>query len=311
MQEFNDLTSAKVIADSISDQGKRITTLELTYWRPIHSELLTHRVFSRNAMSSRAIPVAKMIDQVRNNPARPVHWGKNQPGMQANEQLTGRKLEEVKSAWMDAALSAANIAEYMDRMGAHKQIANRILEPFQWMRTIVTSTEWSNFFELRCHPDAQPEFQKLAHLMRDAMIISIPAPIADNDWHMPYVETAYSTGTMIDGKKIMGRQLFIHTLADGSWHPIDLETALKASTARCARVSYLTHEGKVPDLDKDIELYDRLVGSVPIHASPTEHQAQATLQDANSGNFKGWRQHRKMVEFRKMVDSHTSGKAGA
>jgi thymidylate synthase ThyX len=274
---------AKIIADSVSDQGKRITTMELCYPRFIHGEVMTHRVFSRNAMSSRAIPVAKMIEQVRNSPAMPVHWGKNQPGMQANEQLEGLELKMAKCLWQTAAYEAAKIAERMNEAGVHKQVANRILEPFQWMRTIVTSTEWDNFFELRCHPDAQPEFQKLARLMQDAMEASEPTHLQFSEWHMPYVVWV---------RDIYGDQRFEANLG-----PIGLKTALKVSTARCARVSYLTHDGKAPDVDKDIELYERLVGSVPLHASPAEHQAMASHdKHSRSGNFRGWLQHRQTLE---------------
>lgn len=270
---------AKVIADSVSavGKGKRITTLELQYQRFIHGELMTHRVFSRNAMSSRAVPVAKMIQQVRENPATPVHWGKNQPGMQAGEQLEGLHLDTAKSQWSEAAWQAANLAEEMLAIGLHKQVANRILEPFQWMRTLVTATEWDNFFELRCHPDAQPEFQALACMIRDAMNNSTPKlrhtdPVYEGAWHLPYV-------------------------SDREREVYRADLLRKLSTARCARVSYLTHDGQTPDIDKDLELYERLVGSAPLHASPAEHQAYP-FEDASRRcrNFVGWSQHRAQLD---------------
>lgn len=157
---------AKIILDSINESGDRLTTFQLRYPRFIHSELMTHRVFSRNAMSSRAVPVAKMIAQVRENPAKPIHWGMNKPGMQATEEVPVASAEHL---WQKAANLAADVAEQMVKLNLHKQVANRILEPFQWMNTIVTATEWDNFFELRAHPDAQPEFQKLAVMMQNAM----------------------------------------------------------------------------------------------------------------------------------------------
>lgn len=271
------MIEAKIIEDSVSSVGARITTLELQYPRFIHGEVMTHRVFSRNAMSSRAIPVAKMIEQVRSNPAMPVYWGANQPGMQASAELTGAPLEGAKAAWLEAARSAANIAENMGRAGLHKQIANRVLEPFQWMRTIVTATEWDNFFELRCHPDAQPEFQALAVLIRDAMGLSTPVPrryegAGSDAWHLPYVS-------------LHERTMF------------NLGVLLKMSTARCARVSHLTHHGAAPEAEKDIELYERLVGSEPRHSSPAEHQARACHHDIiKSNNFLGWVQHRAILD---------------
>jgi thymidylate synthase ThyX len=270
--------TAKIIEDSISMiDGKRITTMQLTYPRFIHAEFMTHRMFSRNASSSRAIPVAKMIDQVRTNPAMPIHWGKNQPGMQANEQLCERDLNRAKNMWMDAAQQAADIAEQMNALGLHKQVANRILEPFQHIHVVVTATEFDNFFELRCHKDAQPEIQALAVEMSDCMMGSTPNDLSVGEWHLPYVNS-------------YERENF------------DIVTLRKMSAARCARVSYLTHDGNHPDIVKDLQLYDQLITSKPMHASPIEHQATPMPlvfnpnQNRQSGNFVGWVQFRKLIE---------------
>ena len=268
------IITAKVIEDSISQHGVRLTTLQLCYPRFIHAEFMTHRVFSRNASSSRAIPVAKMIEQVRNGPAMPIHWGKNQPGMQANEELTGEELANAKEAWLTAAELAATQASILHKIGAHKQVANRILEPFQYMHVIVTATEWDNFFELRDHPDAQPEIHALAIVMKHAFANSRPVILLDGGWHLPYV-----------------------TRAERAEHGHDIELLLKLSAARCARVSYLTHDGQEPSIEKDVALYERLVGGVPLHASPIEHQATPLSEpDMWSGNFRGWLQNRKLVE---------------
>lgn len=272
------MMEAKVIAHSISGVGKEICTMQLCYPRFIHSEFLTHRVFSRNASSSRAIPVAKMIKQVRENPAMPVHWGANQPGMQAHQELEGQDAVTAMRAWKRAANEAADTAEFMEKMGVHKQVANRILEPFQFIHVIVTATEWRNFFELRDHEDAQPEIRVLARLMRDAMKASIPRMRMDDPsqaeyWHLPYV-------------------------LDEERNAMQNEPGLliKLSGARCARVSYLTHDGTKPDVEKDLALYDRLVGGVPLHASPVEHQAHPTSSWSKSGNFVGWMQYRQVLE---------------
>ena len=267
------MSQAKIIADSISPAGVRITTLELSYWRAIHGELLTHRALSRNSMSSRAVPVAKMIQQVRDNPAGPSHWGANQPGMQARQELTGAALAEARLHWTVAAKKAADIAESMCALGLHKQVANRVLEPFQLMRTLVTATDWGNFFELRDHPDAQPEFQELAQAMRQAMDESEPEALSYGEWHLPYVTAAE-------------RQ------SSHSVNPVHV------SAARCARVSYLLHDGEAPDIGKDLALFDRLVGSVPRHASPIEHQATPKRGDPTrrSYNFRGWTQFRELYE---------------
>jgi thymidylate synthase ThyX len=236
---------------------------------------MTHRMFSRNAMSSRAIPVAKMIEQVRTNPAKPIHWGANQRGMQAASEVTDTT--EAQQLWITAAKRAADMAEEMDALGLHKQVVNRILEPFQWMHTVVTATEWDNFFLLRAHPDAQPEFQQLAFAMRDAMAESKPVnrgrPGYSSDpmsWHLPYVYPGE-------------RDYYLVSVLP------------KLSAARCARVSYLTHDGEKPRVDNDLELFQRLVGSDPQHASPVEHQAYpAPTKDESSGNFKGWVQYRQV-----------------
>ena len=270
---------AKVILDSVSPAGVRITTMQLRYWRGTHAEFMTHRVFSRNASSSRAIPVAKMLEQVRNNPAMPLHWGKNQPGMQAREELSGIALSDARLTWLAAAEDATKWAEEMVRLGVHKQVANRLLEPFQYISVIVTATEWDNFFALRDHPDAQPEIQHLARLMRQAMDASTPQKLDYGQWHLPYV-------------------------SQEEQREIGTTNAIKCSVARCARVSYLTHDGQQPNVEKDIELHDKLVVSDPRHASPAEHQAQPLWDAFDMGadtslfcrNFRGWRQYRALLE---------------
>src|SRR5574343_121309 len=259
--------SAIIVADSIGTNEKRITTMQLKFHRFILPEFNTHRMFSRNASSSRAIPTAKLIEQVRNNPVMPVFWGKNQAGMQAREELTGEELAEVKGEWCLAAMNAADHAEYMTTLGCHKQIVNRILEPFLPINVIVTATEWDNFFELRDHPDAQPEMQELARCMKRAMQESEPE---FNGWHLPYIED-----DKIDGTKYK------------------FDYLAKISAARCARVSYLKHDGTNPSIEEDLALFEKLVMAKPSHASPCEHQAYFDPIIESSRNFKGgWVQFR-------------------
>lgn len=275
------MIEAKVIADSISNYGFRITTVQLIYHRFIHGELLTHRAFSRSSMSSRAIPVAKMIEQVRNAPAMPLHWGLNQPGMGARSELGPVEMEQAKALWLSAAENAARTAEAMNQINLAKQVANRVLEPFQWMRTVVTATEWDNFFELRCHPDAQPEFQALALEVRNAMGESKPVPrayqAANAGWHLPYVTEEERVNT----QSVMGSDEL-----EASW------LLAKVSSARCARVSYNRHDNTAPSLDDDMALFERLAGSRPLHASPLEHSALAASPQTRSGNLRGWDQFR-------------------
>lgn len=275
------MIEAKVIEDSVSEQGKRITTLQIKFHRFILPEFNTHRVFSRNFSSSRAIPTKKLLEQVRNDPATPVHWGANQAGMQAERELEGDALKNAQFAWKRAAESAALMAETMSDLGAHKQIVNRIIEPFLWANGIVTSTEWDNWFELRAHPDAQPEIHELALRMQDAMAASAPRLLKAGEWHLPYIteEERNDPFYEIEANKLS------NMLA-------------KISAARCCRVSYLKHDGTKANKDEDLALFMRLAGAEPLHASPLEHQATPSHYNEKHlwGNFFGWTQYRKVWE---------------
>jgi hypothetical protein len=238
-----------MICDSTWD-GHRITTLELQMPKFILAEFNTHRMFSRNASSTRAIPTAKLIEQVRTDPVIPVAWAKNKKGMQAGVELDASLFEPT---WRAAANSAADYAEKLTAAGLHKQWAGRVLEPFMWTRVVVTSTEWTNFFQQRRHPDAQPEIKALADAMWEQLEISKPA----ERWeHLPYF-----------------------TWEDPFAHRFDI------SGARCARVSYRTHDGRWPEVDEDLRLANDLVSDG--HPSPFEHPARAA--EGRHANFTGWR----------------------
>lgn len=259
----------------------RLTTIQLRYPRLVHSELMTHRVFSRNASSSRAIPVAKMIEQVRTDPAAPYVWTTNKPGMQGDVVTDPELIAKYDQMWIEAANQAADNAEVLMGEGLHKQVVNRILEPFQWISVIVTATEWANWFELRNHKDADPTIKRLAEVMLAAMEESEPKHLIAGEWHLPYVSKEEKSA-------------------------LPIATLVKISAARCARVSYLTHDGAFPDVDKDIALYERLVGSRPLHASPIEHQARVINLNNDeiglNGNFSPlWVQHRKLLETERVV----------
>lgn len=270
--------SVKIIADSISKQGARITTLQCTYPRYIHAEVMTHRKFSRNASSSRAIPTAKLIENSLTNLVYPIRWGLNQSGMQASDQVMDHDTEaEAREIWLEMAKVCARGSARLNELGLHKQWANRPLEWFGTITTVITSTSFDNWFELRDHSDAQPEIHHLAKLMRLAMDGSIPTEVEVGDWHLPYVLDEERKGIQ------------------------NIDTLLQMSTARCARVSYLTQEGTIPSIEKDVALFDRLVGSKPLHASPCEHQATPRTWldnglDGLGGNLDGWKQHRKILE---------------
>ena len=275
-----------VVEHSKNDHtGKHLITFQLRYWRAILAELNTHRMLSKSTSSSRAIPVSKLLEQVRTNPAGPIHWGQNQPGMQAHHEIGGSHLEAAKAEWLKAANSAADHAELMMNLGCHKQVANRALEPYVYVSTVVTGTEWENFYNLRDHEDAQPEIRDLARTMRLAISKSHPRYVSEHPlfdargWHLPYV-------SMEERKNYTVSEL------------------LAMSSARCARTSYLNHNKEDPVAEEDIKLYKRLVESEPRHASPTEHQASATRQDHRSNNFLGgWIQHRLMLDHCGSLDS--------
>lgn len=267
------MIEAKIIADSINQNGDRLTTLQLKVHRYVWSDFMTHRVFSRNAASSRAIPVKTILKQVWSDPAMPVKWGANKPGMQAGDELQGLKLFVARMLWKMAAKCACVFAWSMMTVGLHKQWANRVLEPWLWMVGIVSSTEWDNFFGLRIGTLAQPEMNELATCIHWAMQNSIPKRLAYGEWHLPYV-------------KIPDDQL----LCDEK----DIDKLKLVSAARCARVSYLKHDGSGPNFDDDVRLCERLKSSTPIHASPFEHQA--TPVPGRHGNFTGWKQYRQFIE---------------
>ena len=288
--------TAKVICDSQPKTGTRITTLELEYPRFIHSEFMTHRMFSRNASSSRAIPIMKMIQAVIDNPAMPIHWGKNQAGMQAREQLEDRYQLQAQLLWLAARDSAVEHAKTMMALGAHKQIVNRILEPFTHIRVIVTATNFANFFALRDHEDAQPEIRELAVAMKKAIEESTPQLLGIGEWHLPYLDE--------EDLKNIREHLKENNITrhDPAQHQIWM-MACAVSAARCARVSYLTHDGERPTLQKDLELYRHLVNANPPHMSPCEHQATPDIHDMHEGwdrpdlqaNFSGWVQFRHLI----------------
>lgn len=285
---------AKVIADSIGAESPRITSLQLRYPRFIHAELMTHRVFSRSASSSRAIPVERMIRDVIDDPAMPVSWGSNKPGMQAGEEIDEYvenwnrfsdlrpTMISAKDGWLVARDAAVVAARAFAEAGYHKQIPNRLLEPFAHISVIVTATEWDNFFAMRCHPAADPTMRALAEAMRDAMDASEPALLEVGEWHLPYITDAEYWSARSKGITEV-------TSYPTSWLPL-------ISAARCARVSYMNHDNSAPDITKDIELANRLLAEK--HMSPSEHQARIGGHRLLSGNFaEGWEQHRKMIEF--------------
>ena len=302
MKNARDLITARILADSVSPEGVRMTTFEIEYPRFILAELNTHRMLSKNSASSRAIPVKTMHQHMRENPAQPVHWGKNQPGMQANVELTGADITDAKFMWQRAQQDAMHWAQQMsERVGLHKQVANRITEPWMIMKTVISGTEWANFWWLRAHADAQPEIHELAVKMLAVYNASTPQLLQPGEWHLPYVKShRLSSGELI--------------YLDATDTPITTEQARVISASCCAQVSYRKSDDSYEKAEK---IFRQLIESQPCHASPVEHQAtpmnpystygydpecweEGTTHvsrngDLWSGNLRGWIQHRKLI----------------
>ena len=262
---------AKILADHLAPSGKRLTTFEVTFPRIVLAEFNTHRTMSRNSASSRAIPVEKLLKKVEEDPFIPIYWGKNQKGMQADQELSPEDQDNAGFAWLAARGRAVDWAKTMLEYGVHKQITNRLLEPFLWHTVICSATEYENFFALRTHPDAQPEIRHIAVMMQDLYRSQKPTPVPDGFWHLPLVTD------------------FQDLIQEG----YSLADIQQISVGRCARVSYMTHAGK-RDPKADIELAGRLRASG--HMSPFEHVAQALSEPERSGNFVGWAQYRKSLD---------------
>jgi hypothetical protein len=226
---------------------------------------------SRNSASSRAIPVEKMLARVLESPAEPVAWPAEQKGMSGGAELEGRYLWDAQAMWRDIRrYTDVRIAAYLEShpdksTRLHKSLINRRLEPDLWHTVIVSSTEWQNFFALRCHPSAQPEIRVAAEQMKEAYYDSAPSLVDWDAWHMPLLTPEDD----VENKEI-------------DWR--------KVSAARCARVSYLQHSG-VRDVAEDLALYERLATAVPSHRSPMEHVAKPAV-GTSLGNFEGWHQLR-------------------
>ncbi len=287
------MITAKIIACSVAkDSGTEIVTYELEYPRFIHSEFMTHRMFSRNAASSRAIPIQKMIRLIKDNPVVPFEWGSKRPGMQAGDELKGWRLTVAKTVWKMAMYSTINFVEVLDFIGLHKQVSNRLLEPYSHIKVIMTTTEMKNFMWLRDHADAQPEIHELARRMSEARSkFSSVNELQPGDWHLPYIRVE-----RLDSGEI---------LYFSGHDEVSLEDAKMISASCCAQVSYRVLDG---GLDKAKMIYDRLVSATPVHASPFEHQAMAyagkmtgvTHTDSDggfwSGNLRGYIQMRQLIQ---------------
>lgn len=318
------MITAEVVLDSVSPAGHRLTTFRVRCPRFIWDEVLTHRAFSRNASSFRAVPVAKMIAEARDPDRRatPEAWGLDRPGMTSDPVMDGVVEALARAWWNDAAESAARFAEVANAFGLHKQFINRALMPFVHVTAVITATEYANFFGLRLDADADPTMRALAGAMWTAYGASAPTPLTSGQWHLPFFDAddfltlAVALGA-VDAET--GRELEplrydaagLSRLQERAVAVTDAvrDDAIKVSVARCARTSYLSHfpGNRRSTLEEDLALYDRLVGAQPLHASPAEHQAtpDTLLNRVNGaelwsnaawhGNLRGWIQYRKTL----------------
>lgn len=298
--------TAKVICDSVSPDGVRITTLEIEYPRFIHGEFMTHRSLSKNSSSSRAIPIQKMLDQIESNMALPIYWGKNKSGMQAVEEVS--EFDEAKSVlnWERSFNYTKERVLDMVDIGLHKQVPNRLTEPFQMMKVVVTGTDWGNFFNLRIHPDAQPEICMLAYKIYKAMEESKPQKLLQGQYHLPYVCNSYELSE--EGFPIL--DTLAYCTEDNKL--LSLEDAIKISASCCAQVSYRNTDMSLEKADK---IFNMLIKSDVLHASCFEHLATPirnqdglingwdfgiTHQNKQgqlfSGNLRGWISYRQQLQ---------------
>jgi hypothetical protein len=284
------IATAKMICDSISSENIRLRTMQLRYPRIIHSEFMTHRAFSRNARSSRAVPVAQMIKEVKEDPFIPVHWGLNQKGMQAGQECNAdvyfheyayekclhQDLYCTRSdAWLYARDQALKIAQAFTEAGYHKQVVNRLIEPFTFIDVLVSATDFNNFYALRRHEAAEPHMRMLADAMWECEQASTPKYLHTGEWHLPFIAE------------------------EEQW--ADSATLTKMSVDRCKRISYKPYTN-AKERDAEIKGHDDLINARPVHATPTEHQATPDELKSNGwknptehGNFRGWRQYRQMI----------------
>lgn len=301
MQYKYDMITAEVVAKTRSKSGVTITSLAIQYPRFILAEVNTHRVLSRSTASSRAIPLAQRIQEVRDAmyvPASTIPLI-NQRGMKSTQTMDDATASMAQELWARGGAQMAEIAEQLATLSMHKQHANRILEPWVWAKTIVTATEWDNFFSLRRSSEAQPEFEELAHKMFEADRSAVAtggliecdhthgAPRVEQ-WHLPFIDTEADQGLLGTGS---------------------MEDIVNVSAARCARVSYMSLKtGKRSTLEEDKELARSLL--LNGHMSPFDHPGYAdVLTKTNAGNllwanpdwhrqYYGWVPARVEIEYR-------------
>lgn len=308
---------ARVLRRSVGEDAPPLTTFQLRYPLQIHAELMTHRVFSRNARSSRAVPTARLIEEVETEPFVPRYWGANQKGMQASEECdelvawnSGKQTVMLTSRvrWLKARNAAVQAAKAFADAGYHKQICNRLLAPFLHIDVVLTTTDLSNWDALRDDRAAEPHIRDLAVAMKEVVEDYGEPDFYDRgEWHLPYVTELQDKGVGVVGYSPEPCEHLVR-FRDPAELVLDLPTAVKVSVTRCAQVSYTPfHEAKLT-VEQEVARHDALVSARPMHASPCEHQATPDRiigRDADGepvwehpklhGNLTGWIQYRKTL----------------
>jgi hypothetical protein len=247
------------------DTKKRLATFAIRIPKFVWGHIISHRVLSRNSASSRAVPTKRIRGSVIRNPFLPVYFGENKAGMQSGKPLKNMRLLAAKKIWLWSRYVPSAFHYFGEKIGMHKEVINRILEPWLTIDVIVSGTEWNNFILLRTNEDAQPEIRFIAEEIDRLLSETKPVVLKTGEWHIPF---------------IMGNE-----------ESLDVDIKKKISVARCARVSYKLFDGKVSNIEGDIKLCAKLSSSG--HWSPFEHVAQAQAAESRLGNFVGWKQYRK------------------
>jgi hypothetical protein len=279
--------------DSIVPVGKKETydiSVDGQFSNFVANGLVVHN--SRNSASSRAIPVSKMLERVETDPAMPLFFGKNQAGMAAAVELDTDEKQMAINTWLIARDNAVSSVKKLQAIGLHKQLTNRLLEPWLWHTAIISATEWDNFFGQRSainpetnQPYAMPEMYALEQAMEKAYYEGTPKLVGYGEWHLPYIQE--------EDWVWANKQLQLFDDSVELW-----EILKKISAGRVARVSYLTHDGKRDPLE-DIKLAEKLISAKPMHPSPFEAQATPSIcypLNNSKGNFRGWTQYRHSFE---------------
>lgn len=302
------LTSATVVADSVTEHGEatRLTSIYTIFPKMVLGERNRHRAFSLSDRSSRAVPPEKLIQEVRDDPAMPAKFRFRAKGMGGGDELVGASLFRAEREWKSVAQNVANEAECLNELGLAKEIVNRSLDPFIRMHSLMTATRdgWMNFFGLRLDPGADPTIQVLAQRCWRAYVGSTPRLLRPGKWHLPFVDEGEHE---LMREHLVNNEYHSTSISDAEIDDAVIEFMKKLSAARCAHLSYNDLEtGKLMTVERALSIYNKLVGSRPLHASPLEHQAtpDEICADVNGlpwrhakqhGNLYGWRQARKML----------------